>query len=259
MKGQLGFIGTGEIASAIVTGLSSQRARPPRIALSPRSPTVAGRLASLFGNVTVGTTNQQVVDVSNIVVVAVRPRDVRTVLTQLSFRPSQLVISLVSGLSCATLSDLVAPASRVVRAVPLPSAAMKLSPTTIFPNNIDVRRLFSKVGDVYEATTEEQFDAVCATTGTIATYFALLRKTALWLEGREVAADQANEYVSKLLLGAITTAVLGDTDLLKLADAHATKGGLNEFFLNQPATSNLVEHVPELLDTLLARLKASVI
>ena len=130
---QLGFIGTGEITSSIVTGLSSPGVTAHSIWLSPRNSAIANGLANRFRGISVASGNQEVLDHSDTIVIAVRPSAARDVLSELAFRPDHQVISLVSALSLRSLSELVAPALRIARAVPLPSTAKRLSPTAIYP------------------------------------------------------------------------------------------------------------------------------
>jgi pyrroline-5-carboxylate reductase len=140
---QLGFIGTGEITLSIVTGLSSSGVAPHSIWLSPRNSAVAHGLANRFHGISVASCNQEVLDHSATIVIAVRPSAARDVLSELAFRPDHRVISLVSALSLRSLSELVAPAVRIARAVPLPSAAKQLSPTAIYPPDPMAFELFA--------------------------------------------------------------------------------------------------------------------
>ena len=130
---KLGFIGTGEITSSIVTGLRSSGVTAKSIWLSPRNSAMANGLADRFQGILVASCNQEVLDHSDTIVIAVRPSAVRDVLSELRFRPDHEVISLVSALSLRSLSELVVPAVRIARAVPLPSTAKRLSPTAIYP------------------------------------------------------------------------------------------------------------------------------
>jgi pyrroline-5-carboxylate reductase len=80
---------------------------------------------------------------------------------------------LVSALSLRSLFELVAPAVRIARAVPLPSAAKRLSPTAIYLGDPVALELFGAVGTVFPVEEEHKFDALCAATATVASYFAL--------------------------------------------------------------------------------------
>jgi len=84
---QLGFIGTGEITLSIVTGLSSSSVTTHSIWLSPRNSAVANGLANRFHGISVAFCNQEVLDHSDTIVIAVRHSAARDVLSELAFRP----------------------------------------------------------------------------------------------------------------------------------------------------------------------------
>lgn len=153
---------------------------------------IANSLADRFPGITVASDNQEVLDHSDTIVVAVRPSVARDVLSELRFRPDHQVTSLVSGLSLLSLSELVAPAPRVASAVPLPSTANRLSPTAIYPPDPMAFELFAAVGTVFPVERENEFDAICATTATIAFYLAFSETIASWLEQRGVPQSVAD-------------------------------------------------------------------
>ena len=253
---QLGFIGTGEITSCIVTGLSSCGVAHS-IRLSPRNAAIAHGLADKFPGVSVASHNQEVLDHSDTIVIGVRPSAVRGVLSELHFRPDHQVISLVSALSLRSLSELARPAVRIARAVPLPSAAKRLSPTAIYPSDPVAFELFAAVGTVFPVERENEFDAICATTGTIASYFAFNETIASWLAQHGVAATQARDYIARLFLGVTTGAVeASERSFQSLAATHATAGGINEQFLKKLVEDGLVTKVSEGLDAVLHRIAA---
>lgn len=251
----LGFIGTGEITSSIVTGLCSSGVTAHSIWLSPRNFAIANGLANRFRGISVASCNQEVLDHSDTIVLAVRPSAARGVLSELRFRTDHRVISLVSALSLRSLSELVAPAVRVARAVPLPSAAKRLSPTALYPPDPAAFELFGSVGTVFPVERENEFDAFCATTATIASYFAFNERIASWLEQRGVPAAQARDYIARLFLGVTTGAVeASDRNFQSLASSHATAGGINEQFLKQLLEHGLLTRVSEALDAVLHRI-----
>jgi pyrroline-5-carboxylate reductase len=93
-----GFIGTGEIALAMVTGLSSSAAQYS-IRLSPHNLVIATDRANRFPDVSIAPSNQDVLDSCETVVIAGRPPVVRSILSEIRFRPDHHVISVVSVLS----------------------------------------------------------------------------------------------------------------------------------------------------------------
>jgi pyrroline-5-carboxylate reductase len=252
---QLGFIGTGEITSSIVTGLSSSRPTAHSIWLSPRNSAIAKGLANRFHGISVASCNQEVLDHSDTIVIAVRPSVARHVLSELRFRPDHQVVSLISALALRSLSELVVPAVRIARAVPLPSTANRLSPTAIYPPDQVAFELFAAVGTVFPVERESEFDAICATTATIAFYFAFKETIASWLEQQGVPAWQARDYVARLLLGVTTGAVeASERSFQSLAATHATSGGINEQFLKHLVEDGLLTRVSEPLDAILHRI-----
>ena len=148
---QLGFIGTGEITSSIVTGLCSFGATSHSIRLSPRNAAVARELSNRFKGISVASSNQEVLDHSDTIVIAVRPAAARSVLSELRFSPDHQIFSLVSGLSLLSLSRLVPPATRIARAVPLPSTARRLSPTAICPADPAALDLFAELEPFFQS------------------------------------------------------------------------------------------------------------
>src|SRR5215472_14707317 len=252
---QLGFIGTGEITASIVTGLHSFGTTPHTIQLSPRNPAIANKLAGRFGGIGIASCNQEVLDHSDIIVIAVRPPDARSALSELRFRADHQVISLVSGLLRRSLSELVAPATRITRAVPLPSSAKGLSPTAVYPPDRAAYDLFTAVGTVFEVESEKEFDAMCATTATIASYLAFIERVASWLAQQGVPESKAREYLARMFFGVTTTAVdPAQRSFQSLAANHATAGGINEQFLKHLVEHGLLTSVSEALDAILQRI-----
>ncbi|MGO4419389.1 NAD(P)-binding domain-containing protein, partial [Streptomyces sp. MCAF7] len=78
---RIGIIGVGEIGRAIVTGLCDGAEAadgadgPPEVFLSPRGARTAAELSERYKGVRVCADNQQVVDRSEIVLIAVRGQD----------------------------------------------------------------------------------------------------------------------------------------------------------------------------------------
>lgn len=252
---QLGFIGTGEITSSIVTGLSSSGIVAHSIWLSPRNSAIATGLANRFQGISVAFCNQEVLDHSDTIVIAVRPSAALSVLSELRFRSDHRIISLVSALSLRTLSEFAAPAVRVARAVPLPSTAKRLSPTAIYPPDPVAFELFAVLGTVFPVRAENEFDAICATTATIASYYAFNETIASWLERHGVSAPQARDYIARLFLGVTTGAVeASERSFQSLAATHATAGGINEQFLKHLVEHGLLTSVSEALDAVLHRI-----
>jgi len=119
----MGFIGTGRITEAVVTGLCKTDFRNTPIVLSPRNEVVADRLAAGHPNVSIASGNQDVLDQSDLVFLAVRPQVVEEVVNALRFRPGHHVISFVAVTPTERLHAWIGQQIRLSLAIPLPFVA----------------------------------------------------------------------------------------------------------------------------------------
>jgi pyrroline-5-carboxylate reductase len=254
---KLGFLGTGAITSAMVGGLNGHGGELHHICLSPRNAARAADLAGRLPQVRVASSNQEVVDGSEVVIVAVRPQIVQDVLAELRFRADQRVISVVSGFSVRTMNGLVAPAGSVTRAVPLPAAARRRSPTAVYPPDDLTVSLFAALGGAFAVQSESEFSVLCTATATMATYFAFADGAASWLTRHGIPAAQAREYVAQLFAGLADTAVEARRrSFPELAADHATRGGTNEQVFAHMSDHGVFETFSEALDGILRRVTA---
>jgi pyrroline-5-carboxylate reductase len=247
----VGFVGTGAIASAIVTGLSSEDRSHSPIWLSPRNAAVSADLASRFDNVIVCASNQEVLDASEAVVLSIRPQVAEAVLSEIRFSSDQIVISLVAGLSIRRIATLVTPAHRIWRAIPLPSVAQRRSPIAMFPPDGRAAELFARLGHVFGIESEDHLNAFSTATSTMAAYFGFVSCIASWTARKGISEPQAQEYLARMFAG-LTDAGLEASkqrSFEDLAVAHATPGGLNEQVLRDLTVHGVFDTLTKALDS----------
>jgi pyrroline-5-carboxylate reductase len=255
---RLGFIGTGTIASAIVQGLGVDFGAHSKICLSPRNADVAANLARKFAHVSVAPDNQAVLNVSDVVILAIRPQIARAVLQELSFRRDHHVISLIATAKLATLIELVSPATAVAKAVPLPAVAFGQGPTAIFPSDPVAAELFNRIGSAIEVDRPEIFDALTAATATMASYFGFAGSIASWLADKGLESTEARRYVGAIFGGLAATANGAmSTSFADLATAHSTPGGINEQLLLHLGDRNLFADMHDGLDKIQVRIEGN--
>lgn len=226
---RLGFIGSGTITAAIVTGLCKAGGGCEEIWLSPRNETRSARLAARFPRVHVGRSNQEVLERVDVVMLAVRPQVAQEILETLVFRAEHRVISLIATFSRDCLLDLVAPAKSVTLAAPLPSVAAQIGPTAIYPPDTVVEELFGRISVPLQVPQASQFEALFACTAVMASYFEVLGTCEEFLTGQGVDAPVGHEYVAALFhaLGQSTWSER-DRPFASLVGEYMTRGGLNE-------------------------------
>ena len=252
---RLGFLGAGTITSAIVSGLCALPEPRCRITLSPRNAQVAARLASAFAQVSVARSNQEMLDRSDVVMLAVRPQVAQDVLAALRFRPEQRVISLVATFSRDRIAALVQPAASVCCAVPMPTVALHLGPTAIFPADAVAAELFNRVGVAIEVASERELQALWASTALMATHYTLLDTLGAWLIAHGVAPARAREHVAMMFDGLGRVPRGSDLPFAALAAEFKTRGGLNEQCAAQLAQAGVFDACSRALDAILARIE----
>jgi len=252
---RIGFIGTGTITSAIVSGLNSVGSTTFTFLLSPRNADVASSLASAFDNVTVAASNQAVLDDCDTIMLAVRPQVAVDALESLHFRPDHHVISLMALISIERVQALVAPATRVVRAIPLPMVAMRAAVTVLYPEDSTARAIFNQVGSTIVLDSPEHFSAFSTATATMAPYFAFAGEVTDWLTRQGVAPATARSYIGGMFRGLASVAANPSAEPFPaLARKFATSGGINEQVLAHLTQVGALKAVSDALDGVLYRM-----
>lgn len=224
-----GFIGTGTITSALVTGLCTSAHPPASIWVSPRNAHKAGHLEAAFQAVRIGTDNQEVVDRTDVVVLAVLPQQAEAILGPLRFRADQPIVSLLAGTPLSRIRSLVAPADPAIRAVPLPSTEKHVGPIALFPGNATAEALLQDLGTLIVAQEEPELDKLSIITSLMAPYYALLHEIVTWAADAGVDPKNAADYTASMFRGlSFLVEDRKDTDLATMVQECMTPGGLNE-------------------------------
>ncbi|AZN97242.1 F420-dependent NADP oxidoreductase [Mesorhizobium sp. M9A.F.Ca.ET.002.03.1.2] len=252
---KLGFIGTGALTSAIVTGLKSAADNSVSVLLSPRNEEIAAGLALRYPDVRVAPDNQAVLDSCDTIMLAVRPQIAHDVLAELQFRRDHRVVSLIATLSRKEVAALIAPVEHVTKALPMPMIAHRQGTTIICPPDRHMAALFGRLGKVIEVEDSSEFDALSVVTATFATYFKYLDTIHGWLKGHGVADARARDYIVTLYKAlANAPETTPDTGFMHLAEDYATRGGINEQIFRELTARNVFDIFAESLDGVYRRI-----
>lgn len=216
----LGFLGTGAIAAAMVQALAGQG---HRIWVSERNADTAASLAARFDEVSV-VPNAEVVARADTLILCLMAETARAVLPGLPFRADQTVLSVMADLSRAGLAPLIAPAKDPAIFIPLPFVAQGGCPLPVTPDSAAVRALFGDRNTVIPCRDETALNAHFAACALASVTFAQMQETADWLAGHTGDPSGAEAYVTALLGGYVPC-------IASLADALAeldTDGGFNQ-------------------------------
>ncbi|AZV79935.1 pyrroline-5-carboxylate reductase [Parasedimentitalea marina] len=226
---KIGFIGTGDITEAIVTGLISSDFPISEIILSERSQAKSARLAAADNRVRVTPDNQQIVDQADLVFLAVRPQIAEQVLRPLKFHDGQAVASLIATATFEVLLDWIGAPVRLTRSIPLPAVANRRGVTAIYPADDQLESLYDALGTVVVAQSLDEFDAYAAASALMGLYFGVMETASDWLCAQGTSAPNAQGYLTKIFLELSRTADSApETGFDILRRHHSTPGGLNQ-------------------------------
>ena len=104
---KLGFIGTGKIASSVITGICNSKIKFKQIIISPRNKTIANSLKRKFNKITIAKNNQEIIDKSNWIFLSVTPKVGEKIIKELKFKSGQIIISFISTINLSELKKMI--------------------------------------------------------------------------------------------------------------------------------------------------------
>jgi len=226
---KLGFIGTGKIASSVITGICSSNISFNKIFISPRNKKIANDLKKIFKKVIIAKNNQEIANNCNWVFLSITPTVGKKIIKKLKFKSNQTIISFISTMTLNQLKRAIKVKAKIIRAIPLPPISLKKGPVPICPPDKKVKEFFNKIGTTVEIKNEKSSINFWSVSGMMAPFYELLRVMIEWLVKRGVKRDAAQSYITSLFLALSEDAVINSKkDLRYLVKESQTPGGLNE-------------------------------
>ena len=252
---RLGFIGTGKIASSVITGICNSSIIYENIIVSPRNRKIANNLKKRFKKIKIAKNNQEIINNSDWVFLSVTPTVGEKIIKDLKFRSNQKVISFISTITLSQLKKMIKKKIDIVRAIPLPPISLKEGPVPICPPNKKVKAFFNKLGSTVEIKNEKLSINFWSTSGLMASYYNMLDTISVWLNKRGVKKLDAQKYVTSLFLALSKDAVINSTkDLKLLIKESQTPKGLNEQGLKEMIKKDVYKSVVSTLNSIHKRL-----
>ena len=223
----LGFIGTGNIVSDVIIGISKSKIKYKKIIISPRNKKKALYLKKYFKRVIIAKDNQEVINEANWVFLGILPKVGEAILPNLKFRKNQIIVSFMSTTNYSKLKKLINAKSIIIRAIPMPPIRLGKGPVAIFPPNKKVKSFFNKIGTTIEIKNEKLSKNFWAISGTMASFYELLSVLSNWLIRKKTNKLDAQKYVTSLYSALSELALLNSSKPLKDLVNEQTPGGLN--------------------------------
>ncbi|WGI20267.1 NAD(P)-binding domain-containing protein [Amylibacter sp. IMCC11727] len=221
---RIGFIGTGEIAAAMVKGLAGQG---HQIIVSERNADMARALAEEFEEVQVAP-NQAVLDGTDTVWLCLMAHVAEDVLTDLTFREDHVVVSAMVDVSHGALQQLCAPAHNISMTIPMPFIALGGCPLPVFPSPEAVDAIFGARNIIIPVDSERNLNAYFGGSAQVAAVLAQMREGAVWLGEQTGDAAAAEAYIAAMFAGTMAEMPKdGNGRFDRALQALNTEGGLN--------------------------------
>lgn len=260
----IGFIGAGNMASALIEGLLAQGLAAKRLWASDPD---AAKLATLSARgLNTTTDNAALVQACDVVVLAVKPQSMDKVLPVLQpalHAKDCVLVSVAAGIRIASIEAGTRAGLPVVRCMPNTPALVGEGATGLYANaavsaeqRALVQALLEAVGKACWLDSEEQIDAVTALSGSGPAYFFLL------MEAMQEAAvqlglpvDVARTLTLQTAFGAAKLARSSAVEVAELRRRVTSPNGTTEAAIRQFESEDLRAIVARALDKAALRSK----
>ncbi len=202
---KIGFIGGGNMASSLISGLIASGHAPEQIWVSDINPDTLTALKQDL-NVNTSANNDDVINAVDVVVLAVKPQTLSAVAQSIAARVQQkqsLVVSIAAGINQNSLSRWLGNDTAIVRCMPNTPALVLTGATALHANDKVTgeqrdlaENILRAVGIALWVEDEAELDAVTAVSGSGPAYYFLL------MEAMEKAALELglNQETARLLV-----------------------------------------------------------
>lgn len=254
---RIGFIGAGNMATSLISGLITSGHSVDQIWASDTNQERLQYLSDKFGINTSGN-NQVLINEVDVVVLAVKPQILHEVAREISevlANNNILVVSIAAGITHSSLSQWLGKNVSIVRCMPNTPALVRSGATALFANdqvsedhkNL-AENILRSVGICLWVDFESELDAVTAVSGSGPAYFFLL------MEAMERSAEELglSENTARLLIqqtaiGAAKIALESEESPAILRERVTSPGGTTEQALNVLAEGNFLTLVSKAL------------
>ena len=255
---KIGFIGTGHITKSVINGILKSKLKISKIVVSKRNIKISSSLKKKNKKIQISNNNQDIIDKSDWIFLAVTPNVGKIILPNLEFKTGQTVISFISTINMSELKSYVKVKAKIVRAIPLPPISIKKGPIPIFPPDRRVKKFFNELGTTIEIKNEKLSLNFWSTSSMMAPFYELLQILSEWLVKKGINKNDAQKYITSLFIALSEDAKINSNkDLKILVKNSQTPKGLNEQAVNELRNLRFYKSLKKTLDSVLSRLKKS--
>ncbi len=140
----------------------------------------------------------------------------------------------------------------------MPPISLGKGPVAIFPPDKQVKKFFNKIGTSIEIKNEKLSNNFWAASGTMASFYELLKVLSDWLVKKGLKRVDAQKYIISLYSAlAELASVHAKKDLKKFVAGSQTPGGLNWQGVNELRKLGYFKSLEKSVNNILKRLNKS--
>lgn len=226
----LGFLGSGAITMAMVTGFCARACDVPYpIIVSDMREEACRMLTEKFpARVTMAKSLQECVDQSDWVIIAVWPQAGEEVIRSLTFRPEHKVINVMFDKTVEEVASWMnCKVDTMLHMIPGTFLSFHPGPVVQCPPTPEAAEIFGKIGRIVNVESRYHAAVFGAITGCFAPMFAILDHLIDWAVSEGVPAETATQYITNLFAAVCQEACGKDREGVHYMATVSTPGGIN--------------------------------
>lgn len=263
---KISFIGGGNMAQALISGLISCGVKPSLITVADPSSDAREQLAAKGLNTVDPTADAKAAVIgADIVVLAVKPQVMKAVVSGFADAlDKQLVISVAAGLSTALLSNMLGGYSNIVRAMPNTPAMIQMGATGLYGTDdisAEQKQLATAVmeasGLVMWVDNEEHMHAVTAVSGSAPAYmFYFIEAMVDGGVALGLDKEQASALAMQTMLGAAKMALRSEDAPSELRRKVTSPNGTTQAAIESMQANDISRQIVEAMQACADRSQA---
>ncbi|MCL2586652.1 MAG: pyrroline-5-carboxylate reductase [Firmicutes bacterium] len=251
---KIGFIGAGNMAVAMMKGMQAKHL--DIFATDIDNEKLKG-LEKIGVNIL--TSNQNIVDVADVIVLAIKPQQYKDIITNLKTPPDKIFLTMAPGITLAMVKDW-SGGGRVVRTMPNTPALIGEGVTAVCFgqgfDNYELEFIKSMLGDfsaVFQIE-EEQMDLAIAISGSSPIFgYKIIEIVSAFAKKNGFSEAMAKKMIAKTLIGSAMMVLASDDSPATLIDRVCSKGGTTEQLVKTLDNNNLAGIIHQGLAACVAR------
>ena len=250
IKETIGFIGAGNMATALISGLINSDQSASKIVASSPEQEHLEKLSKDFGIKTTNN-NLEIVDIADIVILAVKPNIVQAVIDEIKSVATDkdiLIISIAAGVKIEKIESQLGSPMRVIRAMPNTPASIMEGVTAICANSNaqsndieNAKLLFECVGKIAHIN-EKDIDIFTALIGSGPAYIFYLIESLLDSSKKlHLPEQEKKDLLASMISGAANLVLNSDESPNVLRKKVTSPGGVTQTAIEEFETEGLKE------------------